>query len=55
MSGIQFFLSDAVPIVNGHLALVDAPWALTAIAQKQFWPRTDLAGSAMAACATCSR
>ena len=31
-------------MVNGHLALVDAPWALTAIAQKQFWPLTDLAG-----------
>ena len=44
MSGIQFFLSEAVPIVHGHLALVDSPWALTAIAQKQFWPRTDLSG-----------
>ena len=32
-----------MPLVNGHLALVDAPWALTAIAQKQFWPQTDLA------------
>lgn len=44
MSGIQFFLADATPIVHGHLALVDAPWALTAIAQQQFWPHTDLAG-----------
>jgi uncharacterized protein with NAD-binding domain and iron-sulfur cluster len=44
MSGIQFFLGEKVPIVHGHLALVDAPWALTAIAQQQFWPRTDLAG-----------
>ena len=43
MNGIQFFLDREVPLVNGHLALVDAPWALTAIAQKQFWPRTDLA------------
>jgi uncharacterized protein with NAD-binding domain and iron-sulfur cluster len=43
MSGIQFFLDEAVPIVHGHLALVDAPWALTAIAQKQFWPHVDLA------------
>jgi uncharacterized protein with NAD-binding domain and iron-sulfur cluster len=42
MNGIQFFLSDELPIVNGHLALVDAPWALTAIAQKQFWPWTAL-------------
>ena len=30
--------------MHGHLALVDAPWALTAIAQKQFWPHTDLSG-----------
>jgi uncharacterized protein with NAD-binding domain and iron-sulfur cluster len=44
MNGIQFFLSEEVPIVNGHLALIDAPWALTAISQKQFWPHTDLAG-----------
>jgi uncharacterized protein with NAD-binding domain and iron-sulfur cluster len=44
MSGVQFFLSESVPIVHGHLALVDAPWALTAIAQKQFWPHADLAG-----------
>jgi uncharacterized protein with NAD-binding domain and iron-sulfur cluster len=43
MNGMQFFLGEEVPIVNGHLALVDAPWALTAIAQKQFWPHTDLA------------
>lgn len=42
MTGIQFFLDREMPLVNGHLALVDAPWALTAIAQKQFWPRTDL-------------
>jgi 15-cis-phytoene desaturase len=42
MNGIQFFLSEEMPVVNGHLAMVDAPWALTAISQKQFWPRTDL-------------
>ncbi len=42
MNGIQFFLDREFPVVNGHLALVDAPWALTAIAQKQFWPGTDL-------------
>jgi uncharacterized protein with NAD-binding domain and iron-sulfur cluster len=44
MNGIQFFLDREVRLVNGHLAMVDAPWALTAIAQKQFWPRTELAG-----------
>ncbi len=43
MNGIQFFLDREMPLVNGHLALVDAPWALTAIAQKQFWPHTNLA------------
>jgi 15-cis-phytoene desaturase len=43
MNGIQFFLDRETPLVNGHLALVDAPWALTAIAQKQFWPKTNLA------------
>jgi uncharacterized protein with NAD-binding domain and iron-sulfur cluster len=43
MTGIQFFLDRKLPIVNGHLALVDAPWALTGIAQTQFWPNTNLA------------
>jgi 15-cis-phytoene desaturase len=44
MTGIQFFLDRELPLVHGHIALVDAPWALTAIAQKQFWPGTDLRG-----------
>jgi 15-cis-phytoene desaturase len=43
MNGIQFFLAEEAPIVHGHLALVDAPWALTAISQKQFWPTINLA------------
>jgi 15-cis-phytoene desaturase len=43
MNGVQFFLDREMPLVNGHLALVDAPWALTAISQKQFWPNIDLA------------
>ncbi|HEY3059129.1 MAG TPA: FAD-dependent oxidoreductase [Chloroflexota bacterium] len=43
MNGIQFFLDRKMPLVHGHLALVDAPWALTAVAQKQFWPHTNLA------------
>jgi 15-cis-phytoene desaturase len=42
MTGIQFFLDRELPIINGHIALVDAPWALTGISQKQFWPNTDL-------------
>jgi hypothetical protein len=43
MNGIQFFVDREMPLVNGHLALVDSPWAVTAIAQKQFWPHTNLA------------
>ena len=42
MTGAQFFLDVPLPIVPGHLALVDSPWAITAISQAQFWPRTDL-------------
>jgi 15-cis-phytoene desaturase len=38
MTGMQFFLAEDVPIVHGHLALIDSPWAITAISQKQFWP-----------------
>jgi uncharacterized protein with NAD-binding domain and iron-sulfur cluster len=42
MNGIQFYLKEDVPITNGHILLVDTPWALTAISQKQFWPDVDL-------------
>jgi uncharacterized protein with NAD-binding domain and iron-sulfur cluster len=42
MNGIQFYLSEDVPIAHGHILLVDTPWALTAISQKQFWSDTDL-------------
>jgi uncharacterized protein with NAD-binding domain and iron-sulfur cluster len=40
MNGIQFFLNrpPAVP-VKGHVALLDTPWALTAIDQGLFWAR----------------
>jgi uncharacterized protein with NAD-binding domain and iron-sulfur cluster len=42
MTGIQFYLDDHdVPLVNGHILLVDAPWALTGISQRQFWPGID--------------
>jgi uncharacterized protein with NAD-binding domain and iron-sulfur cluster len=43
MTGAQFFLDRPLPIVRGHVVLADAPWAVTAIAQSQFWPRTQLA------------
>jgi uncharacterized protein with NAD-binding domain and iron-sulfur cluster len=42
MNGIQFYLKEDVPITHGHILLVDTPWALTAISQKQFWPDVDL-------------
>jgi len=37
MTGIQFYLKEETPIVHGHVNCVDSPWALTAIAQRQFW------------------
>jgi uncharacterized protein with NAD-binding domain and iron-sulfur cluster len=44
MSGIQFFLRDRVDITAGHMTFIDAPWALTALDQAQFWPGHDLPG-----------
>ena len=38
MTGIQFYLTERMPIVHGHLDLIDSPWSLTAIAQAQHWP-----------------
>ncbi len=42
MNGIQFYLKEDLPITHGHILLVDTPWALTAISQKQFWSDIDL-------------
>ena len=41
MNGIQFYLRRKVDIVNGHITFVDAPWALTALTQVQFWGGRD--------------
>ena len=41
MTGIQFYLPQDIPLVNGHILLVDSPWALTGISQHQFWPGID--------------
>jgi uncharacterized protein with NAD-binding domain and iron-sulfur cluster len=41
MNGIQFFLAEDVPLVRGHQAYTDSPWALTAISQRQFWDEGD--------------
>jgi uncharacterized protein with NAD-binding domain and iron-sulfur cluster len=38
MNGIQFFLSEDVPIAHGHTIYIDSQWALTSVSQPQFWP-----------------
>ena len=40
MVGIQFFLYEDVPVARGHMLFPDAPWAVTAISQPQFWRET---------------
>jgi uncharacterized protein with NAD-binding domain and iron-sulfur cluster len=40
MVGMQFFLYEDVPVAKGHLLFPDAPWAITAISQPQFWRDT---------------
>jgi uncharacterized protein with NAD-binding domain and iron-sulfur cluster len=42
MNGIQFYLSQDEPLVNGHAIYLDSPWALTSISQRQFWTNVDL-------------
>jgi uncharacterized protein with NAD-binding domain and iron-sulfur cluster len=37
MNGIQFYLVKPLNIVRGHMTFIDAPWALTALTQGQFW------------------
>jgi 15-cis-phytoene desaturase len=41
MNGIQFYLAQDVPLVNGHTIYLDSPWALTSISQRQFWTNVD--------------
>ena len=44
MVGIQYYLPGVdVPLVHGHLSLIDSPWALTGISQRQFWRGVDFA------------
>ncbi len=43
MNGIQFFLYRPLSLVKGHYLFVDSPWALTGIAEGQFWPNVNLA------------
>jgi 15-cis-phytoene desaturase len=42
MNGIQFYLLQDEPLVNGHEIYLDSPWALTSISQRQFWNNVDL-------------
>jgi hypothetical protein len=37
MSGIQFYLSDNVMALPGHIHFPDSKWALSAVFQSQFW------------------
>ena len=37
MAGIQYYLNRQVDITHGHMTFIDAPWALTALTQDQFW------------------
>jgi uncharacterized protein with NAD-binding domain and iron-sulfur cluster len=41
MNGIQLYLSEETPLVNGHVAYLSSPWALTSVSQKQFWKGVD--------------
>jgi len=41
MNGIQYYLTRPLEIVRGHMTFIDAPWALTALTQAQFWAHRD--------------
>ncbi|WP_326688499.1 MULTISPECIES: FAD-dependent oxidoreductase [unclassified Streptomyces] len=41
MTGIQFYLTERTPILDGHLNCIDSPWSLTGIAQATHWPDRD--------------
>jgi uncharacterized protein with NAD-binding domain and iron-sulfur cluster len=40
MVGVQFWLRKDVPIVEGHIAMPNSRWAMTAVSQAQFWKST---------------
>lgn len=44
MNGIQFYLTQDLPIAKGHVIYLDSPWALTSVSQPQFWKTFDLTG-----------
>ncbi|GAA0652082.1 hypothetical protein GCM10009535_32990 [Streptomyces thermocarboxydovorans] len=41
MTGIQFYLTESAPLLDGHLNCVDSRWALTAIQQARHWEQRD--------------
>ena len=55
MNGIQFYLTEDVPLVHGHIIYLDSPWALTSVSQPQFWPDFDCSNTATARCGGSSR
>jgi uncharacterized protein with NAD-binding domain and iron-sulfur cluster len=42
MNGVQYYLTEDVPIAHGHAIYIDSPWALTSVSQAQFWRDFDL-------------
>jgi uncharacterized protein with NAD-binding domain and iron-sulfur cluster len=46
MNGIQFYLTEDVPLVHGHTIFLDSPWALTSVSQAQFWRGYDMTAHA---------
>jgi len=38
MGGVQLYLDRPLPLVRGHVHYGRAPWALTSVSQRQFWP-----------------
>jgi uncharacterized protein with NAD-binding domain and iron-sulfur cluster len=42
MNGIQFYLTEDVPLAKGHAIFLDSPWALTSVSQPQFWKDFDM-------------
>jgi uncharacterized protein with NAD-binding domain and iron-sulfur cluster len=41
MNGIQYYMKKPFHVVRGHMTFIDAPWALTALTQAQFWTHSD--------------
>jgi uncharacterized protein with NAD-binding domain and iron-sulfur cluster len=39
MNGIQYYLTEDLPLVDGHTIYIDSEWALTSVSQAQFWQR----------------